>query len=488
MKKTVFIFLATTFFISCETHKPNPVDLTIQELSEAIKRQEITATELVKQCIASHKKNQQINAFILFLSESALEKAQQIDARIRNGQKVGKLAGIPFSVKDNIFTKGIPTTAGSYALKDFIPNYNSTVVQKLLDEDAILIGKNNMHELAFGITGLNESFGDVKNPYNTTKIAGGSSSGTAVSVSVGSSIFGIGTDTGGSVRIPSSLTNLYGFRPSIDRYDNKGLVNLSKTRDTQGIIAKKIKDVIYLDNILTSTKTILKSKDISQYRIGFPKIYYRDNLSPEVFRLVGKAVAKLKKQGFTLIEKDITNISQLNQSVSFPVVLYESKQELNKLIFQESLYKSVDNFIENIKSPDVKQTIQMVFSDVKGIPENIYQKAVTKDREKLINAFKDYFLDNKLDAIMFPLTIIEATSISDCKLGQITLNNKSVPVFPTYINNTDPGSNSNMPGITIPIGFTEDGLPLGMGLDMLAFNDAKLLELAEKIDDALSKR
>ena len=209
-----------------------------------------TSTEIVSELIARAGAMAYLNAYITLDAEAALARAQELDEMRKQGDILGPLHGVPLVVKDNIHVAGLPNTAGTPGLADFRPETDSPAVAALRAAGAIILGKTNLHELAYGITGYNAAYGAVGNPYDPTAIAGGSSSGTACAVSAGLAPAGLGTDTGGSVRIPASLTGVVGFRPSSGRYDSSAITPVSHTRDTVGVIARNVDDVILIDAVI----------------------------------------------------------------------------------------------------------------------------------------------------------------------------------------------------------------------------------------------
>lgn len=225
--------------------------MNIEELVSKFKTGEISVTEYTKETLAKIKANE-YNAYISYNEEDSIKRAELLEEKLQNGEKLGKLFGLPISVKDNISYKNMRMTCGSKMLEDFTPVYNATVVNNLLNEDAIIIAKTNMDEFAMGASSRTSYFGIVKNNLDTERIAGGSSSGSAVSVSCGDVLVSLGTDTGGSVRGPASYTNILGYKPTYSLMSRYGVVSMANTLDQVSLFAKNIEDMRLLASIISS--------------------------------------------------------------------------------------------------------------------------------------------------------------------------------------------------------------------------------------------
>jgi indoleacetamide hydrolase len=458
--------------------RPNDaLALTATEAVAAIRRGDITAEAYAKALLARAEAFKHLNACIVLNRSGLLAAARAVDIERRKGGPLGRLAGLPLLVKDNIDTKGLATTAGTRGLADNKPKRDAPALVPLLAAGAAVMAKMNMHELAFGIT--NSAFGFAENPYDTTTIPGGSSGGTAAGIAARMAPAGLGTDTGGSVRIPPALCGIVGLRPSVDnghkRYPSKGVVPISHTRDTVGPMGRTVADVALLDSVITGGQEYAPAK-LAGLRLGVPRGYFWEDLDPELSAVMDAALAKLRDKGVVLVEADLTGIGELNGKLSFPIALYEVGPDLRAYLRSEGGAITFDQVEAQIASKDVAGA----FGAAKTIPKEAYEAAVNTYRPQLQKLYADYFAQQKVAAVLFPTTPLPARAINkegDTGKDTVELNGKQVPTFQTYIRNTDPGSNAGIPGLSLPVGLTNSGLPVGLELDGPVNSDRRLLAI-----------
>lgn len=456
--------------------------LTASEAAKAIADRKLTATELVDALIAKTGDDPG-NVYISFDSEGAAAAAAAADERVAAGDELGPLHGVPIVVKDNIASQGLPTTGGTPALKGWVPAEDAPVLARLRDAGAILIGKTNLHELAFGITSNNAAFGAVANAYDPGRFAGGSSGGTGAAVGARLAPAGLGTDTGGSVRIPAALNGVSGLRPTIGRYPAGGIIPISATRDTAGPIARSVADLILFDTVITGTGESVAPADLNTVRLGVPSIL-TENLSPETERLFREALGTLEQAGVTLIDVDISGELDLAAKAGFPIALWEVRRDLAAFLEASGSGLTLEEVAAGVASPDVKFVFENLVLGDQPIPDDVYAAAVTDLRPLVQSGYAEVFAENRLDALVFPTTPLAAQPIAGTDMT-VSLNGEDVPTFQTYIRNTDPGSIAGIPGLSLPIGLTADGLPVGLELDGPAFSDRHLLALGLAVEDAL---
>jgi mandelamide amidase len=458
------------------------------EIIAAIRTKKITATAVTKAAIERAEQLKDLNAFIFLNKDGALATAAEIDEG-----RSGPLAGLPIVIKDNINTIDYPTSGGTPALHGIHPRTNAPSFDALFKAGAIIIGKTNMHELAFGITSTNLSpfAGPVKNPYDKTRIPGGSSGGTAAAIAAGIVTCGLGSDTGGSTRIPAALTGTVGLRPSVGnggaqrRYHDANLViPISHTRDTVGPMGRTVADVALLDSVITGSQ-MATAEPLRGKRFGVPAGFW-GGLDRDVENVMKAARERLEGAGVIFVETDIAGLFEQNAKVSFPVALHEPIDDFPAYLKASEIEGiTLADIAAKIASPDVKGAFGAITSDAFGAA---YQDAITVQRPALQKMYADYFRDNNLDAMLFPTTVAPAPLIDTVKgSGEMSINGGApVPTFDTMIRNTDPGSNAGIPGLSLFAGMTPGGLPVGLEIDGPVGSDTKLLGLGLSIEAILS--
>lgn len=454
-------------------------------LSEQIHKGVLKSRQLVEETLIAGQQHVGLNALTYLDETIALQEADRIDALALGNEADLPLRGLPIVVKDNIHVAGMPNTAGTPALRNFIPKQDSSAVAALRRAGAIILAKANMHELAFGITSDNWAFGRVGNAYDSSVIAGGSSGGSAVAVAMGMAAAALGTDTGGSVRIPAALNGLCGLRSTIGRYATDGVTPVAHTRDSVGTMARSMADLIRLDGVL-STKASEVSPDISLpgLRLGVPRTYFFESLQSDVASAVESLFIKLQEQGVTLVDVEIENLKQLNEETSFTIALYEVVEDLKSYLLEYEIGIELSDLIEEMAT---SHTCALLKGQLHNpISREQYENAINHSRPLLQQSYRDCFAENNISALIFPTTPLTAKPLQK-QDDTVLFNGESLPSFPTYIRNTDPGSNAGLPGLTLPIGLDVDGLPIGIELDGLPNTDRTLLAIGLEMEKVLTK-
>jgi len=447
---------------------------TIVELQQQIKAGQLSSEALIQQSWAAMEEHRSLNAII---SVNKLAEEQTRATAITDN--LGLLTGITIVVKDNIHVAGLANTAGTPALKNFIPSKSASVIERLKNAGAVIVAKTNLHELAYGITSDNPAFGPVGNAYDASYIAGGSSGGTAVAVATKMAVAGLGTDTGGSSRIPAALNGVVGFRPSTGRYPADGITSISKTRDTVGPMARSVSDAALLDRVLSNTTASDIAVELKGLRIGVPRQYFYENLEPLVAAKVETLLGHLEAAGVHLVNSDIEQLAELNQRVGFPIVLFETGEQMPEYLQRFTPGLSMKELVEQIASPDVREVMGMVMTN--QVSAEDYRQALEIDRPKLQAAFAKHFQKNRLDAIIFPTTPLTARPISDSR-ETVELNGERHPTFATYIRNTDPASNAGLPALSIPLPIEKSQMPVGVEINGPVNTDRRLLQIGKAIE------
>jgi indoleacetamide hydrolase len=493
LRSAATLLLALTV-AACATTAPRPDDLTqlgVADAARLIRDRSITSAELTRAYLARAEANADLNAYITLDRAGAVAAAERADAELAAGKARGPLHGVPLVVKDNTHVAGLPNTAATPALREFVPKENAPTVQKLVDAGAVILGKTNMHELAFGISGYNEGFYTAqpigtRNPYDRTRIAGGSSSGTGAAIGARLAPGGLGSDTGGSVRIPAALTGGAGLRPTLLRYSQLGVTPISHSRDTVGPMAQTVADVALIDAVITGRR-VPGPASLGGVRLGVYRAYFFKDLDADTAAVTEAALAKLRQAGATIVEVDMPELQKLNDAASFPVALYEAYDDLKAYLAKYQTGKTVEQVAEAIASKDVKATYDGLVIPRKLPAPNgvvdaapIYKAAMEQARPALARHFADTFQKSGIDALVAPTTPhVAAAQGPDAS---------SLPTFLLFIRNTDPGSNAGIPGLTIPAGLgPSSGLPVGLSLDGPRGSDERLLAIGLAIEKVLGR-
>lgn len=464
--------------------------LTLTQAAADLRAGKTTSHALTSEAIARARANADLNAFITLDEAGALKAAAAFDAQTSAGADK-PLSGVPIVIKDNIEVAGLPCTAGTPALRSFIPRSDAPVAAKLRAAGAIIIGKTNMHELAFGISGYNLAFKTgqeygVRNAYDRTLIAGGSSSGTGAAIGARIVAGGLGTDTGGSVRVPGALNGCASLRPTVGRYPQGGIAPISHTRDTAGPMAATMADVALLDRVIAGGDAVIAA-DLKQVRIGIVRSMLA-NLDGDTQAAFEACVAQMKSQGVAIVDVEMEQLAELNGSVGFPVALYEAYDDMVAYLAHTGTGITIEAMVKEIASPDVKGTYEgLVLPRKLPAPDNtlvdaapIYDQAIKSGRPALQALYARTFADNKLDAIAFPTTPRVAIASN--------AESSSLENFGLFIQNTDPGSNAGIPGIQVPIALgASSGLPIGLELDGPAGSDRRLLAIGMALEQVFGR-
>ncbi|MEN9751945.1 MAG: Indoleacetamide hydrolase [Actinomycetota bacterium] len=390
--------------------------------------------------------------------------------------------GLDYAAKDNINTTAFPTTGATNGLRGSTPSANASIIDRLDAAGATLTGKLNMHELALGTTSDNGSFGAVLNPADPTRSPGGSSGGTAAAVAAGLVDFALGSDTGGSMRIPAAFCGVVGMRPTTGRFPSDGMLGISNTRDTPGVMARTVEKVAQIDALITG-ETDTPKLALDTLRLGLPRNGFFDDLSPEVATVVEFALIKIEEAGATLVETDVVDAVALAPEAGLNVVGYEAVRLLPAYL---------SSLAEPYRSMSLNDLTAAVASpDVRGALEHFTREPITDEqyaaglriRTEIQQAYTDAFKRDRLDALLYPTVPIVAPELH---ATTVTYSGIERAIFPTTIRNTDPGSLAGQPSVSIPILRAPGALPVGLGIEGEVNSDRRLLSISALLEKALA--
>lgn len=454
---------------------------SIEEIGKLLRRRKLSPVELTKLVLSRIERlNPKLNAYLTVTDELAVAQAKRAEAELyaprgRKGHRDrGPLHGIPISLKDNIYTKEIRTTAGSNILKDFVPQRDAVVVSQLKEAGAVILGKTNLHEFAYGVTTNNPHFGPTRNPWDIARIPGGSSGGSAAAVAAGLCYGSIGTDTGGSIRIPAALCGIVGLKPTFGRVSVADVVPLSPRLDCVGPLARSSADAaLLLDPIFVRGEkeaslrraTGSKSLSLRGFRIGVPKDFFLKIASVEVEDAFENALHTMRKQDATL------------KDASIPL-LQETEDAGNQIAWAEATHYHQRAGWFPGRAADYGEDVRTRLEVGAKVAATSYLQAL-KQREAFIGGFHAAMADAKLDALAVPTTPIPAPTIGEETTSVCGTNH---PTRALLLRNNRPANLGGLPAISVPCGTTPDGLPVGLELIGCVTDEAILLRIAHAFE------
>jgi len=472
--------------------------LTAHELKEGIVRGETSSYEVVNSLFDRIEKiDRDINAYISLLKEEALRKAEEVDRRIDRGEKVGKLAGIPLAVKDNICVRGTKTTCGSKILENFVSPYDATVIERLKSADAVIIGKTNMDEFAMGSSTETSYFGVTRNPYDLSRVPGGSSGGSAAAVASGETVLALGSDTGGSIRQPASFCGVVGLKPTYGRVSRFGLVAYASSLDQIGPLTKDVTDCALLLGVLAghdlrdSTSGDLEVPDylallqegVKGIRLGIPEEYFAEGLDPEVNSSVMHLVQQLADLG---AEVENASLPHTGYAIASYYLLATAEASANlarydgvKYGFRAEEAADLDDMYCYTRSigfgDEVKRRIMLgTYALSAGYYEAYYRKA-QKVRTLIKQDFQKAF--ERFDVLITPTSPTVAFKIGE-KLDD-PLKMYLSDVYTISVNL------AGIPAVSVPCGISAEGLPIGLQILGRHFDEATVLRVAYAVEQVV---
>ena len=475
-----------------EEHANEPVapdrltDLSAIDAIRAMREGDLSsedyATALLHQCEAG----KHLNAFISLDPPRVLEAAREADRRRASGAELGALHGLPIPVKDSINTRDYPTTGGTPALRNFYPADDAKLIRILVDAGAIVLGKTNIHELSFGWTSNNLAFGAVRNPYDISRIPGGSSGGTAAAVAAGMAPLGIAEDTQGSIRVPAALCGICGFRPTTHRYPNDGVMPITPLFDQVGPHARSVSDLMLFDSVITGESTAIETASLQGVRLGVAREYYFDSLDSEVERVSSETLRKLADAGAVLVEADLPGLEDLIQLTTAQVQFYDVVPRFTAYLEAFDTGISFEQLLSQA-STDIQDIFEQYVlpGGEFSIPEREYIAARDIHLPALRQMLRNYFEHNGLAAIIFPTTMAPATPIGHDI--EVEVNGNIVSLETVMARNISPGSTAGIPGLVLPAGLTANGLPVSIELDGPEGTDRSLLALGQAVERVLGR-
>ncbi|KAK1548533.1 hypothetical protein Q3G72_028781 [Acer saccharum] len=467
-----------------------PYTWTAKALRAALDAKQISATEATQACLDRQAQTRHINAFVHVDAAGALAQAQAADARLAQGAALGFWDGIPMGLKDIFLTDGLPSTCGSDILKDFVAPYDATVVARLRAQGMVLLGKLNMDEFAMGSSNEHSVFGPVQNPYDTTRVPGGSSGGSAAAVACGSSFASLGTDTGGSIRQPAALTNTVGLKPTYGRVSRYGVIAYASSLDQVGPMTKDVADCAHLLQAIAgfdpsdATSSQGAVPDYSQHleqgvrglRIGVPKEYFSADIDPEVLGAVGAALKAYEAMGAVLVDVSLPHTAY---GIATYYVLAPAEASSNLARYDGVRYGKRDSQAASLAEmytqsrgaylgAEVKRRIMLGTYVLSAGYYDAYYKRAQKVRTLVRRDFAMAF--EKIDVLLTPTTPSPAFKLGENETDPMKMYMQDVCTVPVNL--------AGVPAMSLPCGMSAQNLPIGLQLIGNHWQEAKLLQVA----------
>lgn len=468
--------------------------LTATELSKMLQNKEISSVELTESVFQRiNSVEDKVNAYITLNNDLAIKKAKEVDERRVNGEKLSQLAGIPIGIKDNICTKDMLTTCASKMLYNFVPPYNATVVEKLLNNDVIITGKLNLDEFAMGSSGESSHFKKTRNPHNLEYVPGGSSAGSAASVAAGEAIMSLGSDTGGSIRLPASYCGLVGLKPTYGSISRYGLVAFASSLDQIGPFARSVNDAAMLYSAICGhdkfdATTVNReypdfsiNADVKGVRIGIPKEYFSNGVSADVKENVMKAVKLLEENGAIIKE---VSLPSTDYALSAYYIISSAEASSNlarfdgvKYGYRTENYTNLTEMYENTRSEgfgdEVKRRILLGTYVLSSGYYDAYYKRAKLLQKQIQNEFNETF--KECDVLLTPTGTDTAFKIGAKDSDPVKMYANDICTVTVNI--------AGLPAISLPCGKGSNGMPIGMQLIGPKFSEQKLFNISQKFED-----
>jgi len=471
---------------------------SIKSIANDVNSGKTTAKSLVDQALKNIESSSDYDAIISVIKERAYARAEEIDAQVKSGKQAGKLAGVPFIAKDNFLVFGNKTTAASNMLKDFDAPYQSTAINRLEAEGAICVGKSNLDAFGHGSSTENSDFMITKNPHDVTRVPGGSSGGSAASISLQLVPFSIATDTGGSIRMPASFCGVVGFKPTYGLVSRSGVIAMISSTDTLGPIANNVEDASLVIEVMSgkdeldSTTIDLDDNNIASLdaplphpRIGIIKEYLDQGLEPDVKANIESVIAKLKDSGAEIEEVSIPSLP-LSLAVYYVLCPAEVASNLSRYDGQKFGYheKDAKNLEESYKKSrsngfgkEAKRRIMIGTYVLSSGYYDAYYKKAQIIRTKIIDEFNQTF--KKYDFLIGPTTATTAFKIGEHSSDPLSMYLTDIMTVAVNL--------AGIPAISLPSGFDSKHLPLAVQLMAPQRQDKKLLSYAKQIEGLIVK-
>ena len=465
--------------------------LSLKDIATKIKEKQVTIKEVLDSIFNRiDKVEDNLGAYVTLTKDAAYKRGEELQKKLDAGEDIGALAGVPIAVKDNICTNGVRTTCSSRMLENFVPVYNATVIDKLENQGAIILGKTNMDEFAMGSSTESSYIKKTKNPWNTDYVPGGSSGGSAVAVASDMAFATIGSDTGGSIRQPASYCGIVGLKPTYGLVSRYGLIAYASSLDQIGPFGKNVEDTAIMLNVIAgydkkdTTSAKIKEKDytkslvndIKNIKIGIPDTFIKDGINEDIKETFENTIKKLEELGAQIVH---LNLDYLKYSLAAYYIIADAEASSNLGRYDGIRFGHRTDEFENLEELYKKSRSEGFGTEVQGrimlgtyVLSSGYYDAYYKRaqcvRTLIIEDFKRAF--NECDAIIMPTAPHPAFKFGEKSTNPLDMYLEDIFTVPVNV--------AGLPGISVPAGFSKDNMPIGMQFISDYFNEEKLLQIA----------
>ncbi|PYQ03655.1 MAG: hypothetical protein DMF83_20485 [Acidobacteria bacterium] len=461
------------------------IELSAVEAVARMRRGELKAEDYAGALLARAEVGRRLNAFISISPGEVMEAARAADRRRAAGGELGALHGLPIPIKDSVNTADHPTTSGTASLRGFRPREDAAVVRALRAAGGLVMGKTNLQEMSLGYTCNNMAFGPVRNPYDPTRIPGGSSGGTAVAVAARMAPLGVAEDTCGSIRVPAALCGIAGLRPTTHRYPSAGVMPLTPLFDAVGPLAREVADLSLFDSVMIGDFTPLAAVRPDAVRLAVSPTQYFAGLHPEVARVANEAMERLAEAGAAFVEAEVEDLTAHVDAANYPIICHDTVRMIKGYLREFETGVTFEQLLAMV-GENIRDSLE---ARVPGgrlwVPDEAYAAARDVHRPALQEAFARCFQATGASAIVYPTTLMPAPPIG--QELEVEIDGRRLPLRTAMARNIAPASCAGLPGLVLCAGLTREGLPVGIEFAGPAGADRNLLALGQTLESILDR-
>jgi indoleacetamide hydrolase len=461
------------------------IELPAVEAVARMRRGDLTAEDYATALLARCDAGRYLNAFISISPDRVKEAARAADRLRAAGSRLGPLHGLPIPIKDSVNTADHRTTSGTASLRGFRPREDAPVVRALRAAGGLVMGKTNLQEMSLGYTCNNMAFGAVRNPYDPTRIPGGSSGGTAVAVAARMAPLGLAEDTCGSIRVPAALCGIAGLRPTTHRYPSAGVMPLTPLFDAVGPLAREVADLSLFDSVMTGDFTPLAAVRPDAVRLAVSPTPYFAGLDPEVARVANEAMERLAEAGVAFVEAEVEDLTAHVDAANYPIICHDTVRMIRGYLREFETGVTFEQLLAMV-GENIRDSLEARAPGGRlWVSDEAYAAARDVHRPALQEAFARCFRATGASAIVYPTTLMPAPPIG--QELEVEIGGRRLPLRTAMARNIAPASCAGLPGLVLCAGLTREGLPVGIEFAGPAGADRALLALGQTLESIIGR-